>query len=576
MPLDNERNATVYTGNGSTVVPYPAGFDYFDPEHVRVQVTLADDSVIDLGSSAYSVAVDGIRTAVAYGPEVTVKIYRLVPLTMPLSLPLAGALSPAAIERALVMVVQQIQQIARAVDGSGVGLPIGSGNALEDTAVWSDSVARLSVRPKRTGQMGVEFSTQTIWIAQSTVPGDWEEYAARPTIAKRVRIGFVADAGNATSPNQAAAVARLVSENVDFVVLGGDNTGYRAGDTYDSDHAAFRVFPASKRAEVWGNHDGPLALWQLRLATEYPNDPRNITGKPYGVISIGGLVDIFLLDSGMESDGTFTHPDGYAAGSPQHVWFAAAVAASTAPRKIAFFHHPMVSDAYGSNRVVPGMAWPELTHMDAIGCGHAHGLSMMDWRGTLLANCSHITQGADAVTWLLQGDAAETAKTKILYTNPDDTAVCIMDVTAEGVSVAFIRISDGVTLVRRNHNELLAQERTVQEYMIYNAAVPIESGVEHYAGTISTATFIERVMVSVASPSSGSIGCTLSAGGNIIATMIILAGNRYAETSSFALPGYFLIPVGTPLTLLINETAEYGATQATGLNLHLSTTHPKW
>lgn len=532
-------------------MPYPAGFDYLDPEHVRVQVTLADESVIDLGSSAYSVAVDGIRTAVAYGPEVTVKIYRLVPLTMPLSLPLAGALSPAAIERALVMVVQQIQQIARAVDGSGVGLPIGSGNALEDTAVWSDSVARLSVRPKRTGQMGVEFATQTIWIAQSTVPGDWEEFSPQQDIAQSLVLLATADAGiPGTLQSQIVSLAQ--SWNVDGVLTVGDNR--YDPHSFAAAWAAFAplinddlVFPAL------GNHD--YLDWAAHEAL-FSYLPPNSSGhrRYYSKILGNGLLGLITIHSGYGHAGTVIEPDGVGVGSIQHAWFVATLAAmeKAGVRWIVVqMHHPTSTVSDEATRAFPDLFYPEFSRVHGVFCGHVHLNEWLSVRGVPMINVSGCIQEDGHVSYGV-GIAGIHEQTELLWVDDRTPMVARLQISPSRFLVQFCDPSTGRVRYQRSLQDATSERACWdREIIAPTEAVPVG---EIYMGlspsVIRRPEFFIAVRATAGSPLQG----TVKVDGVTAASWTIPAGNYFAEVTSTK-----HIRRGAEVVCIVDNNAAYPA-----------------
>jgi hypothetical protein len=77
---------------------------------------------------------------------------------------------------------QELNTRILSLEGEDTGVPAGTGSGAA-TATWLNAAARAAVVPAMVGQLGVERATQTIWIAQSTTAGDWEEFAKRAQTA---------------------------------------------------------------------------------------------------------------------------------------------------------------------------------------------------------------------------------------------------------------------------------------------------------------------------------------------------------------------------------------------------------
>jgi hypothetical protein len=89
-----------------------------------------------------------------------------------------------------------------------------------------------------------------------------------------------------------------------------------------------------------GNHDGNASENRGDLATYLDNFffPRNKPARWYEY-HFGGLADFFALDSSENT--TSGHPSpNYAPGGAESRWLTSAMAKSTAPWKIPYFHHP--------------------------------------------------------------------------------------------------------------------------------------------------------------------------------------------------------------------------------------------
>jgi hypothetical protein len=182
-------SATQYTGNSSTVTPYPIAFPIVSMEHVAVTVqtpsgtgpvvalSAGQFTVHDLGNGTYNVT-----TATAYGATTLVTVFRSVPFDQPFEFPEGSIFRTSEVERAFDRVVMQMHQLWRLYTGGAGGtiLP-GAGTTVRSLAVWSDATARTAVVPSYTGQVGVQISDDTVWIAQSVAAGDWQVYSP-PTV----------------------------------------------------------------------------------------------------------------------------------------------------------------------------------------------------------------------------------------------------------------------------------------------------------------------------------------------------------------------------------------------------------
>src|SRR6267143_5700251 len=196
-------------------------------------------------------------------------------------------------------------------------------------------------------------------------------------------------------PGNPGSVASLVRTwSPDFVVTTGDNN-YRCGEastidanigqfyhdfifpyrgTYGSGATVNRFFPTlgnhdwgggsgiapglteCRGGPSWGRLDRYLAYFQLPGNNRY-----------YDVQQ--GPVHLFFLDS----DGR--EPDSNTSDSVQAQWLQARLAASTAPWKLVFFHHPPYSAGYQGTFSLQGpwMRWPfKAWGASAVLSGHAH------------------------------------------------------------------------------------------------------------------------------------------------------------------------------------------------------------
>ncbi|MBK7874648.1 MAG: metallophosphoesterase [Planctomycetes bacterium] len=206
--------------------------------------------------------------------------------------------------------------------------------------------------------------------AQSTAP----HAAAVPQAPapQDVRFAVIGDYGVDTP--SAAAVAQLVDAlGAQFVVTLGDNN-YTAGeqatiDAHIGQHYSQWIFPyvgtypsvarKNRFFPTLGNHDWgtPGAVPYLNYFTLPGNE------RYYDVRK--GPVHFFCVDSDAHE------PDGITASSPQAQWLQAALAASNAPFKFVYFHHPPYSSAVHGNTW--DLQWPfRAWGADAVLAGHDH------------------------------------------------------------------------------------------------------------------------------------------------------------------------------------------------------------
>ncbi|MBK7191547.1 MAG: metallophosphoesterase [Myxococcales bacterium] len=193
--------------------------------------------------------------------------------------------------------------------------------------------------------------------------------------ATSVRFAAIGDYGFAGAAE--AAVANLVrSWNPDHVITLGDNN-YEVGSATTIDANVGQYYrsyifpytgsygPGATTNRFWpalGNHD-----WGTPGATPYLNYftlPTNGAGERYYQV-VQGPVHFFVLDSDP------AEPHGTSSTSIQAQWLRAALAASTAPWKIVYFHHaPYSSGNHGSTLA---MRWPfQAWGAHAVLAGHDH------------------------------------------------------------------------------------------------------------------------------------------------------------------------------------------------------------
>lgn len=252
---------------------------------------------------------------------------------------------------------------------------------------------------------------------------------------------FLADYGEASAPGYAQVGAALAG--ADFVLLGGDNNYPDGAEaTINANTATLATLIAAER--VWpalGNHDVDT-FPPVAMTTRFPYVAN---GCRYYSESLHELVDLFVLNSGRDSDWTQTEADGISSTSDQHTWFAAQFAASTKPFKLIMFHHPFVAATNASNRIVPEMDWPEFKAQGVIVLnGHTHQSAHIEHTSGLhIVNASFVGQTANTPTQTLFG---ESAGCTLRFVDVTSRAVLKIEVQRGSLQCRFVRADNGATI----------------------------------------------------------------------------------------------------------------------------------
>ena len=214
MSVSSEVTNVTYPGNESSSTAYPVTFPVTDGSQIRVGIQVAGEAFAQSPSWAYTV-IEGaagtfsVTTVNPVDDTSTVVIWREMPATQPVELPLAGRLPSTAIESGLDRATMQIQELkstlSRAIkmdysaspqadvspvpnalfgfDANGNFEPVTAarvrelaqleGNGANATATWVNPAARPSTVPQFTGQIGIQRSDKSAWTALSTTAGDW-------------------------------------------------------------------------------------------------------------------------------------------------------------------------------------------------------------------------------------------------------------------------------------------------------------------------------------------------------------------------------------------------------------------
>jgi len=214
MAVSTEVTNVSYPGNNSTVIEYPVPFPVTDGSQIKVGVKPSGEAFAQLPSWAYTIVVSGggafsIKTLAPVLSTSIIVIWREVPATQPVELPLAGRLPSTSIESGLDRATMQIQELkatlARAIkldrsadqqsdviptpnalfgfDAEGNFEPMDAtrvrelaqleGDGSNATVTWPDDTARASTVPNFIGQVGIQRSDKSTWVSQSLTAGDW-------------------------------------------------------------------------------------------------------------------------------------------------------------------------------------------------------------------------------------------------------------------------------------------------------------------------------------------------------------------------------------------------------------------
>jgi hypothetical protein len=222
-----------------------------------------------------------------------------------------------------------------------------------------------------------------LWRANHTTYEMDEPITAAPSDCHGdLRFAVIGDFGDAGRP-EADVAALIDSWDVALIVTTGDNN-YPNGKARTIDRNVGQYFSAyiypykgeygpggteNRFFPVLGNHD-----WReesLQPHYNYFSLPGNERYYEFD----WGPVHFYLLDSDPHE------PDGRTEDSVQAAWFEEQIAASSAPWKLVFLHHPpFSSDSHHGSELE--MQWPFASlGADAVFAGHAHLYERLDRAG---------------------------------------------------------------------------------------------------------------------------------------------------------------------------------------------------
>ncbi len=278
--------------------------------------------------------------------------------------------------------------------------------------------------------------------------------AISPAAQLSAPIRFVAFGDYGDNSSAEAAVAALVNSlNPDFIITLGDNSygsnniddnigqhyhdyiGAYSG-TYDLGAVTNRFFPALGNHDYGdgGGLDAYLAYFTLPGAGVSSS---NTSGNERYYDFIQGPVHFFAINSNADET------DGHTSTSTQAQWLQAQLAASTAPWKIVYMHHPPYSSssAHGSETV---MQWPyEAWGATAVLAGHDHTYERIlrddNNDGTDLV---YFVAGLGGKSRYAFPDSDFVPGSQIRYR--DDYGTMLVEACAERITFSFYSLSDGL------------------------------------------------------------------------------------------------------------------------------------
>lgn len=260
------------------------------------------------------------------------------------------------------------------------------------------------------------------------------------------QVALIGDYGLDDQANsQVASMVKGFSPDM-IVTLGGNNMG--GDDSFGSIDAIVGqryhqyLYPyagsygagATGKNIFWpaiGNTDRDTSLLLAQFKNFFPLPG----GKTYYKIS-KGPIDIFVLDSGINSIGSTVGPDGNAETSVQGIWLRAALAVSTASFKIVVIHHPPYSS---SSDLTDGqfavLRWPfKIWGASAIISSFAHSYERLVVDGLTYIVCG---AGGGAPLTGYRGGIPSTSQAR----NNTDYGGLILSATCDTLHIKFYNVS---------------------------------------------------------------------------------------------------------------------------------------
>lgn len=421
MAFSQLFSAQVFAGNNSVATRYPVTFPIVAKDNISVAIR-ATGATVDtvLVPNQFTVHPEtgggwSVSTAVAYPGTTAVTIFRRIPYDQPFEFPEGGAFPTREVERCFDRIEMQIQQLARETGVAETSIVVPGGNPTTVLAlkVLANAGARALAVPDYFGQLAVQMapSPRSIWIANGSVAGAWEEFspqieAPEPVVLPAYKcVALIADSGDTTGG--VAPLSTLIEGwNPSELLMAGDNN-YGTPGQIATKNAPF-AWALAKTYTAEGNHDIDTDSGVANRAY-FPAQPSNPAGLPgcYHKVIAGGLIDLIVLTSGRNSSWVQTVSGGVAVGSAMHLWFVALLPTLSAPHRVVMFHHPEFSPAFGSQEVESALAWPWAEYgVSLVINGHNHLTWAGRKRGVLYLNPSSTARRDGVLTPALQGAAA--------------------------------------------------------------------------------------------------------------------------------------------------------------------------
>jgi hypothetical protein len=240
-------------------------------------------------------------------------------------------------------------------------------------------------------------------------------------VEESVTLAYLGNPGN--SGAQQASVEALLDDWGEPNTIFGGNNNYPAGEAATL-VAAWNTFLSG--------YVTPEKAWGVLGAVDLDNTIGDYAGQPqvtflayqpgngrYYKKSFGnGLVDLFVLNTGLNSAGTLVEQDGNTVGSVQQLWLENAWGDSLARYKVIAMYSPIITNEDGAtgDRFNADMVWPEMLEADLVlTCGaqvneliYRRGVPHLSVNSVSATPLTHsVAPASPPVTWQLTGDIQE-------------------------------------------------------------------------------------------------------------------------------------------------------------------------
>lgn len=318
--------------------------------------------------------------------------------------------------------------------------------------------------------------------------------------ARVLRLAFIADTGaraQGLTGGAASPLADLIARwNPDKILLGGD---CRYSPTTYTVATSFLAGRLADTIACPGNHD--LDEDNGAAFHDFFPHPAYASGLPgcYRVTLGHNLVDIFVINDGLKTNGAQTLEGGNGQGSPLSQWFAAECLTANAPHRLVLVHHPIFSPASsGANETIPGLAWltdPRYA-VNAILNGHTHLSAVSHQRGVLCLNASATARVDGSLDRELHG---ETTDAFLEWAETETSAACLITVTPTGLRYEFVDADGNVRHAGSPEARVNVQ---ILETDVIGPNVALANGA-HYVSHSSGAYYLDAVRFALCSPPRG-------------------------------------------------------------------------